>query len=198
MRFILLFYRAQYDTKMNLTACCTIVFPYSANHHFVFWQIKMLLVELGKTAGRTCRTYFNAFFVVLWKPTTWNCNFRYNLRTQFEFANFKGALTRPVFLLVPFVWSLFCLRRQEKQWLYTSLLLFLFKWLLLAIPIHSCIYCSIHSDLQNPRSPVAPCNLNCSCSLAYINPVCGQDKLTYFSACHAGCTKVTGSKVRNT
>lgn len=54
-----------------------------------------------------------------------------------------------------------------------------------------------NSDLQNPRSPVAPCNLNCSCSLAYINPVCGQDKLTYFSACHAGCTKVTGSKAYN-
>ena len=118
--------------------------------------------------------------------------------------NLLRALIRPVFLLVPFLWSLFCLHRKEKQWLYTSLLLFLFKWLslhgviLLAIPIHSCIYCSIHSDLQNPRSPVAPCNLNCSCSLAYINPVCGQDKLTYFSACHAGCTKVTGSKVRNT
>ncbi|XP_015752408.1 PREDICTED: solute carrier organic anion transporter family member 4A1-like [Acropora digitifera] len=54
-----------------------------------------------------------------------------------------------------------------------------------------------NSDLQNPRSPVAPCNLNCSCSLAYINPVCGQDKLTYFSACHAGCAKVTGSKAYN-
>lgn len=33
----------------------------------------------------------------------------------------------------------------------------------------------------------APCNVNCSCSLATINPVCGEDNLAYFSPCHAGC-----------
>lgn len=31
------------------------------------------------------------------------------------------------------------------------------------------------------------CNLNCSCSLATINPVCGEDNLAYFSPCLAGC-----------
>ena len=36
MRFTLLFYRADYDTKNNLTACCTIIFANSANRHFVF------------------------------------------------------------------------------------------------------------------------------------------------------------------
>jgi len=33
----------------------------------------------------------------------------------------------------------------------------------------------------------SPCNVNCSCSLATINPVCGDDNLAYFSPCHAGC-----------
>ncbi|XP_078383103.1 solute carrier organic anion transporter family member 4A1-like [Oculina patagonica] len=47
------------------------------------------------------------------------------------------------------------------------------------------------------RSPVAPCNINCSCSIANINPVCGGDKLTYFSPCHAGCSKVAGLKAFN-
>lgn len=31
------------------------------------------------------------------------------------------------------------------------------------------------------------CNLNCSCSLVTINPVCGEDNLAYFSPCLAGC-----------
>jgi len=47
------------------------------------------------------------------------------------------------------------------------------------------------------RSPVAPCNMNCSCSLANMNPVCGPDKLTYFSPCHAGCATATKSKAFN-
>ncbi|XP_078375131.1 solute carrier organic anion transporter family member 4A1-like isoform X2 [Oculina patagonica] len=53
-----------------------------------------------------------------------------------------------------------------------------------------------NSQLQT-RSPVAPCNMNCSCSNANINPVCGVDKLTYFSPCHAGCSKVIGTKAFN-
>ena len=52
----------------------------------------------------------------------------------------------------------------------------------------------INSQLET-QSPLAPCNTNCSCSIARINPVCGGDKLTYFSPCHAGCSKVIGSKV---
>lgn len=43
-------------------------------------------------------------------------------------------------------------------------------------------------------SVTAPCNANCSCSIANIDPVCGEDNLSYFSPCHAGCSKVEGSK----
>jgi len=38
------------------------------------------------------------------------------------------------------------------------------------------------------NSVVSACNRNCSCPLAQIRPVCGADKLTYFSPCFAGCT----------
>ena len=41
----------------------------------------------------------------------------------------------------------------------------------------------------------APCNVNCSCSLATINPVCGEDNLAYFSPCHAGCKVFQDEKV---
>lgn len=43
-------------------------------------------------------------------------------------------------------------------------------------------------------SLTAQCNANCSCSIASIDPVCGEDNLSYFSPCHAGCSKVEGSK----
>lgn len=36
------------------------------------------------------------------------------------------------------------------------------------------------------------CNVNCSCSQASINPVCGQDDLSYLSPCHAGCMNTAG------
>lgn len=37
-------------------------------------------------------------------------------------------------------------------------------------------------------SLISTCNKNCSCPLTLIRPVCGSDKLTYFSPCFAGCT----------
>lgn len=40
-----------------------------------------------------------------------------------------------------------------------------------------------------------PCNLNCSCSLASISPVCGEDNLAYFSPCHAGCKSILNEEV---
>ena len=40
------------------------------------------------------------------------------------------------------------------------------------------------------------CNVNCSCSQASINPVCGEDNLSYLSPCHAGCRNFTSEQVR--
>lgn len=34
----------------------------------------------------------------------------------------------------------------------------------------------------------ASCNSGCQCDLGQVEPVCGINGLTYFSACHAGCT----------
>ncbi|XP_078585370.1 uncharacterized protein LOC144867352 [Branchiostoma floridae x Branchiostoma japonicum] len=36
---------------------------------------------------------------------------------------------------------------------------------------------------------LSPCNGECSCSTEKYSPVCGMDGVTYFSACHAGCTE---------
>ncbi|XP_065830709.1 solute carrier organic anion transporter family member 4C1-like [Oscarella lobularis] len=33
------------------------------------------------------------------------------------------------------------------------------------------------------------CNVQCSCETETFDPICGIDKFTYFSPCHAGCTK---------
>lgn len=41
------------------------------------------------------------------------------------------------------------------------------------------------------------CNLNCSCSLATINPVCGEDNLAYFSPCLAGCKNMKNETFTN-
>ena len=35
---------------------------------------------------------------------------------------------------------------------------------------------------------VAGCHSTCSCRDTGFNPVCGDDKVVYYSACHAGCT----------
>jgi len=87
---------------------------------------------------------------------------------------------------------------------YCVIFQFLTLWTLATFMIPGCDQVNLagvvkpYSNSQfQTRSPLAPCNTNCSCSIANINPVCGGDKLTYFSPCHAGCSKVIGSKAFN-
>uniref|UniRef100_A0A1B6JRS7 Solute carrier organic anion transporter family member n=1 Tax=Homalodisca liturata TaxID=320908 RepID=A0A1B6JRS7_9HEMI len=40
----------------------------------------------------------------------------------------------------------------------------------------------------------SPCKLDCNCNMTKFNPVCGADKLTYYSPCHAGCHNFTLTK----
>jgi hypothetical protein len=39
----------------------------------------------------------------------------------------------------------------------------------------------------------ASCNFGCSCDINDVQPVCGNNGLTYFSPCHAGCTSLLSS-----
>ncbi|KAK7104127.1 solute carrier organic anion transporter family member 4C1-like isoform X2 [Littorina saxatilis] len=51
---------------------------------------------------------------------------------------------------------------------------------------------------SSPPSSVnvnAPCNSNCACTTRNFDPVCGQDGVTYFSACYAGCMADNSSKL---
>lgn len=34
------------------------------------------------------------------------------------------------------------------------------------------------------------CNLTCACDFDKFSPICGADGMTYFSACHAGCSSL--------
>ncbi|KAI4899808.1 hypothetical protein NFI96_013761 [Prochilodus magdalenae] len=42
-------------------------------------------------------------------------------------------------------------------------------------------------------SLLSPCNAGCGCSLNQWDPVCGQNGVTYVSACYAGCSSTHGS-----
>ena len=35
------------------------------------------------------------------------------------------------------------------------------------------------------------CNQNCDCSPNHLEPICGINGITYFSPCHAGCTRAS-------
>lgn len=39
----------------------------------------------------------------------------------------------------------------------------------------------------------AACNFGCECHMTDVEPVCGNNGLTYFSPCHAGCTAFSSS-----
>ena len=45
------------------------------------------------------------------------------------------------------------------------------------------------SRSNNMQNLTATCNVNCICESVQFNPVCGLDKITYFSPCHLGCIK---------
>lgn len=51
----------------------------------------------------------------------------------------------------------------------------------------------IHSTTLTTLEPFQvnltdPCNFGCECHQSEVEPVCGNNGLTYFSPCHAGCT----------
>lgn len=43
----------------------------------------------------------------------------------------------------------------------------------------------------------AACNTGCECPAIDVEPVCGNNGLTYFSPCHAGCTASSSSNYSN-
>lgn len=43
----------------------------------------------------------------------------------------------------------------------------------------------------------AACNFGCECHMSDVEPVCGNNGLTYFSPCHAGCTFSSGENYKN-
>uniref|UniRef100_U5ERZ1 Putative organic anion transporter n=1 Tax=Corethrella appendiculata TaxID=1370023 RepID=U5ERZ1_9DIPT len=43
----------------------------------------------------------------------------------------------------------------------------------------------------------AACNFGCECHMYDVEPVCGNNGLTYFSPCHAGCTAFSSSNYTN-
>ena len=42
----------------------------------------------------------------------------------------------------------------------------------------------------------ASCNRPCNCSMDVYDPVCGDDNITYYSPCYAGCMSLNENKVR--
>lgn len=57
-------------------------------------------------------------------------------------------------------------------------------------------YYNNHSNLSPEPFQVnltAACNFGCECHMFDVEPVCGNNGLTYFSPCHAGCTEFSSS-----
>lgn len=45
--------------------------------------------------------------------------------------------------------------------------------------------------VQVSYDAVPSCNIDCNCDFVKYSPVCGADGITYISACHAGCNKIS-------
>ncbi|ETE66088.1 Solute carrier organic anion transporter family member 1B3, partial [Ophiophagus hannah] len=52
----------------------------------------------------------------------------------------------------------------------------------------------LNTAAQNPLSLSSACNSNCTCATSQWDPVCGENGLTYMSACFAGCKNITRLK----
>ncbi|XP_041441700.1 solute carrier organic anion transporter family member 1C1 [Xenopus laevis] len=44
------------------------------------------------------------------------------------------------------------------------------------------------AQISNQENGVSECNVGCRCPLSHWDPVCGENGLTYYSACFAGCS----------
>jgi hypothetical protein len=62
------------------------------------------------------------------------------------------------------------------------LVFLLIAWLHLVVDYYSSGHKIFEANLTSQ------CNQNCDCSPNHLEPICGQNGITYFSPCHAGCT----------
>ena len=63
----------------------------------------------------------------------------------------------------------------------------------------ACVHCWILIFFRSlSGKDGSTCAQMCNCSSSIFNPVCGNDGITYFSACRAGCKiKLTDDDVKN-
>uniref|UniRef100_A0A8C6VNB3 Solute carrier organic anion transporter family member n=1 Tax=Naja naja TaxID=35670 RepID=A0A8C6VNB3_NAJNA len=75
---------------------------------------------------------------------------------------------------------------------------FTFLYLMLGCDNHPVAGLTVTYDgntaAQNPISLSSACNSNCTCATSQWDPVCGENGLTYMSACFAGCKNITRLK----
>ena len=50
-----------------------------------------------------------------------------------------------------------------------------------------CFHCSSLDLDPSEQDVVHPCNVDCNCTTASYDPVCGHDGVEYFTPCHGGC-----------
>ncbi|XP_023718722.1 solute carrier organic anion transporter family member 74D [Cryptotermes secundus] len=52
-------------------------------------------------------------------------------------------------------------------------------------------FAGLHTTSSGLTTFELDCNATCNCDRNKFSPICGRDKSTYFSACHAGCQNIT-------